>query len=132
ENSKKKNRNKYPCWLFLTEGNGGVNAIKAGIAAIPDGRKKYGIMPIRGKSINVRKASEDKLMNNKTYITIIRILGFKSLNKDEESIDDIMEIKIDESKLNYNGIIIAADADDDGKHIIGIILNMFSVYFQDI
>lgn len=68
------------------------------------------IMPIRGKILNVRKASLDKIQKNAEIMTMIEAFG---LSVDKTS----MKLTYKPEDLRYDKIIIESDADLDGSHI---------------
>lgn len=68
------------------------------------------VMPVRGKILNVRKASLDKIQKNAEIMTMIDAFG---LTIDPKT----MKLTYDEKDLRYDKIIIESDADVDGAHI---------------
>lgn len=86
------------CRLILTEGDSAKSFAISGLKVI--GRDRYGVFPLRGKLINVRGATPEKLKNNKEFTYLKQILGLKH---DVEYTDT--------SKLRYGGIIILTDQD---------------------
>lgn len=68
------------------------------------------VMPIRGKILNVRKATLDKIQKNAEIMTMIDAFG---LSVDMKT----MKLTFDEKDLRYGKIVIASDADVDGAHI---------------
>ena len=83
-------------------------------------RKTQAILPLRGKVLNVEKAGEDKIFANQEITSIILTLG--------TSFGD----EYDDSKLKYDKIIIATDADIDGFHIRSLILTLFYRLMPDL
>jgi DNA topoisomerase II len=107
------------CRLFLTEGDSAFTYFKAGLEHI--GRDKYGGFPLRGKLLNVRKASFSKIRDNEEFIALKKIMGLKQDQK-----------YTDTSQLRYGGIIILTDADSDGSHIKGLIINLFQYFWPEL
>jgi DNA topoisomerase-2 len=61
------------CLLILTEGDSAKSLAMAGLEIV--GRDYFGVYPLRGKLLNVREATNDKLKNNKEVQDIIKIIG---------------------------------------------------------
>lgn len=104
------------CSLIIVEGDSAKTSVMAGINEL--GRKKYGVFPIRGKMLNVRDASVAKVSANQEITKLKTVLGLK------QELKDINE-------LRYGRIIILTDADVDGTHIKGLIINLFHHYWRD-
>lgn len=68
------------------------------------------VMPVRGKILNVRKASLDKIQKNAEIMTMIEAFGLRVDPK-------TMKLTYDKDNLRYGKIIIESDADTDGNHI---------------
>ena len=106
------------CALFITEGLSAKTYVVAGIAkGIYDkrGRDWNGILPLRGKVLNVRDKAATTIAGNKVICSLIHALGLKhGTDYTDES---------NFKKLNYGRLVIVADADCDGIHIESLILN---------
>jgi DNA topoisomerase-2 len=106
------------CALYITEGLSAKTYVVCGIKeGLFDrkGRDWNGILPIRGKLLNVRDKTATVIAGNKVICSVIQSLGLKhgiDYNKDENF-----------NKLNYGRLVIVADADTDGIHIEGLIIN---------
>lgn len=100
------------CVLLLTEGDSAATMALAGLSDI--GRDKFGIFPLKGKVMNVKDASVQKIADNDEITNIKKILGLES-GKDYKDLND----------LRYGSIMVMTDSDDDGKHIMGLLFNVF-------
>lgn len=106
------------CTLVLTEGDSAKSSACEGIGTLDDfNKKRYGLFPLKGKLLNVREATAKQLAENAEIINIIKILGLRyGVNYgDDENF----------KKLRYGRIMILTDADHDGEHIKGLIMNFF-------
>lgn len=100
------------CVLILTEGLSAASMAIAGLAEV--GRNKYGVFPLRGKILNVRDAAITKISDNEEITNIKKIIGLES-GKKYENVND----------LRYGRIMLMTDSDEDGKHIRGLLFNVF-------
>ena len=107
------------CRLILTEGLSASTYAISGLKKL--GREKYGVFPLKGKMLNVRKASPTQINKNVEITNIKTILGLKNNHK-YESLDE----------LRYGGIIALTDADYDGIHIRALIINMIHAYWPEL
>ena len=108
------------CILILTEGDSAKATAISGISAIPNGRNYWGVYPLRGKLLNVREASTTQINGNQEITDIKKILGLKSGTIYNQ--DNVKE-------LRYGAVMIMTDADEDGSHIKGLIINFFDYFF---
>ncbi len=112
-------------FLCITEGKSGAGYPTELRNLMADGNDRLGIFPAKGKMLNVRKASREKLLEEDSeYAYLKKTLG----------LTDGMDYTIDENfeTLRYGSVMIMADADDDGKHIIGLIINLFHFKFPSL
>lgn len=116
-------RNSTKCTLILCEGDSAKASILAGVSVLGTKREYYGIFPLRGKFLNVRDISSDKINSNEEVKNLKIILGLQH-NKTYTS-DNIKE-------LRYGSIAIATDADCDGSHIKGLIMNFFHYFWPSL
>ena len=101
------------CELLIAEGDSAAG----GLIGARDGEKQA-VFPIRGKILNLYKASAEKTFANQEVINIIKALGLELDSKTGK-------IKYDISKLRYGKIILCADADPDGQAIKNLLLTCF-------
>ena len=103
--------NSHKCRLILTEGDSAKSFALNGLQVI--GNKFYGVFPLKGKMLNVRRATVQQIIKNEEFISFKRIMGLKQ----GVNYKDVKE-------LRYGGIIILTDQDADGSHIKGLVINM--------
>lgn len=112
------------CTLILTEGDSGKTLAVKFITTIDklNCRKYYGILPLRGKFLNVRNATEKQIKDNVEINSLNKLLGL------QHGVDySILENR---KSLRYNKLLIMTDQDPDGDHIKGLIINYFDFYFN--
>jgi DNA topoisomerase-2 len=107
------------CTLIITEGDSAKTLAVAGLSIV--GRDYYGVFPLRGKCKNVRDASIKQLTDNKEFSDLKKILGLQQ-DKKYTSL----------SELRYGRLMIMTDADADGSHIKGLILNMIHFFWPSL
>lgn len=112
-------RDSSQCEIFIVEGDSA-----GGSAKTARDRQYQAILPIRGKILNVEKASIDKVLANAEIKTMITTFGCGF----SEGYGNDFDI----SKLRYDKIIIMADADVDGAHIGTLLLTLFYRYMPEL
>ena len=112
-------RDASKCEIFIVEGDSA-----GGSAKTARDRMYQAILPIRGKILNVEKASIDKVLANAEIKTMINAFGCGF----SEGYGNDFDI----SKLRYDKIVIMTDADVDGAHISTLLLTLFYRFMPEL
>jgi len=100
--------------LFIVEGDSAL-----GTASLARNSEFQALLPIRGKILNVQKASVGDMLNNAECASIIQVLGAGSGRT------------FDIENIRYGKVIFMADADSDGAHIRCLLATLFFKYMRD-
>lgn len=109
------------CTLHITEGLSAKALVVRGIGSVSSGRDYHGVFAIKGKFLNVQNASVREINNNEEVQLLKQMLGLR------HGVDYTVNENF--RSLRYGKIDIVADADDDGIHIRGLLLNYFYTEF---
>lgn len=104
------------CTLLLCEGNSAKSLCVAGFTCLED-RAKYGAFALKGKVLNTTNASQKTMNKNKELELLTNVLG---LSKDLKK------------TLRYGRVMLMCDADLDGIHIEGLVLNFFHKHYPSL
>lgn len=111
------------CTLILTEGDSAKTTAVSGLSVV--GRDHWGVFPLRGKLLNVKDVSPDKVGKNEEINNLKKILGLKN----NQSFDSLSK---GEWPLRYGKILIMTDQDLDGSHIKGLVMNLFHTQWHSL
>jgi DNA topoisomerase II len=109
------------CWLIVTEGESAKTLAVAGVSSI--GRDRFGIYPLRGKLLNVKRVGDKKCAANRELADMCSIIG---LERSKEYTPESVR------RLRYTRLAIFADQDHDGSHIAGLVLNWIATHYPSV
>lgn len=107
------------CTLILTEGLSAMTFALWGRSIV--GPERWGTVPLKGKILNIRDANASQLINNEEINNLKQILGLKH-GKDYK----------DTKELRYGKVMLLTDADCDGSHIKGLLINLFHYWWPSL
>jgi DNA topoisomerase-2 len=117
-------RRSRECTLILTEGDSAKASVLSGLSVLGSKfRDTFGVFPLRGKFINVRELSADRVANNEEVKALKVILG---LQQGKVYTADTL------GELRYGSVAFATDQDSDAAHIRGLLLNFFHVFWPSL
>lgn len=114
------------CSLFLCEGDSAAKLAKDGMSIL--GHDYYGVYPLGGKPMNIRDKTHSSIINNKTVMNLAKILGLGLRTKQQINNKQNFDI----SKLRYGKIVMLKDADTDGAHIMGLVINLLQQLYPEL
>jgi len=112
------------CTLILTEGDSAKALAIAGLGVV--GRDYFGVFPLKGKVLNVRDVTLKKVSDNMEINNLVKIMGLKFAAKKTKDKEETLK------DLRYGRIMIFTDADVDGSHIKGLLINLFSIFWPEL
>jgi DNA topoisomerase II len=109
----------HKCTLVLTEGDSAKTFAISGLSEVD--RNYWGVFPLKGKMLNVRDASARQVAENQEITYLKQILGLQH-----------GKVYADVRSLRYGRVMLLTDADHDGYHIKGLVLNMFHQFWPSL
>ena len=122
---------RHKCVLYVTEGDSGSGYANVLLGLVPGGRDYVGVLPMKGKSLNVMNADKFQIEKNREIKELQQMLGLEYCVDNRLRETYYLDPK-NFSRLRYGALMIMADSDVDGKHIIGLILNLFYCRFPSL
>ena len=113
----------HECFLLVVEGSSAAGYANTFVTSL-EARNTMGIFELRGKLLNVMRASKLKIAENKELAELKRVLGLV------EGTDYSVEANF--KRLRYGAVIFLTDADVDGEHIKGLGINYFHCRFPEL
>ena len=118
-------KNSSKAILILTEGDSAATFFVNGRAGLTEEEKKcYACFPLRGKILNTQKASALKIEANKEFAKIKSLIG---LVNDRKYTPELIS-----KELRYGRVLMLADFDVDGHHIMGLAFNLFHSHWPEL
>ena len=113
-------KDRSKCEIYITEGDSASGNLK-----LARDNETQAILPVRGKILNVRKATLDKIQKNAEMMNMIAAFG---LTVDKKT----MKLTFNKEDLRYGKIIIMSDADVDGAHIKNLFYTFIWTFCPDL
>lgn len=112
------------CTLIIAEGSSAEEYFVKMVGMLQNGKDYNGYLAVRGKVLNVAKATPLRIAANKEIIKIKNWLGLREGMdyRDDDNFDT----------LRYGRLALGADEDDDGIHIKSLLLNYFAIFFPSL
>jgi len=107
------------CTLILTEGDSAKALAVAGLSVV--GRDAYGVFPLKGKLLNVRKGGWRKAATNEEIKNLMQIIGLEP-----------KKVYTSTEELRYGSVMIMTDQDHDGSHIKGLLINLLEYFWPSL
>ena len=118
--------------LILSEGKSAKAYVTSWISEMGGtGNDYYGSMPLRGKPLNIMNAKVDRIINNREIALLKQVLGLRECENEEDRGDYYLN-EDNFNTLRYGRVLIFADSDVDGKHIVGLILLLFHCLYPSL
>jgi DNA topoisomerase II len=128
------------CSLILTEGDSAKALAVAGLEVV--GRERFGVLPLRGKILNVRGASPKAMAKNTLLMDLMKALGLQLGKKYTGSVwpeglertpaNEQVHCGVHGQGMRYGKVLIMTDQDHDGSHIKGLLINFFQHFWPSL
>lgn len=112
-------KNSADCTLILTEGDSAKALAVSGFGTV--GRDRFGVFPLRGKLLNVRDVTMQKVLACEEIQNIVKIMGLK-VGTQYTNVEG----------LRYGHLMIMSDQDHDGSHIKGLVINFIHHFWPSL
>lgn len=110
------------CTLILTEGDSAKALAVAGMTIV--GREHFGVLPLRGKLLNVKAASKQQISQNIELMNLCKAIGLDLKKSYADGLDG--------QGLRYGKVMLMCDQDHDGAHIKGLLINFFQHFWPQL
>ena len=107
----------HMCTLYIVEGGSAGGFAEEMMCLFEKGRDVMGIFPLRGKPLNVMNAPAQQIAENNEILELKKMVGLR------ENVDYLDPENM--ATLRYGKIMVMPDSDVDGKHILGLVINLF-------